>query len=146
MSTHASTHSPARPARRAPRSDASGFYAAISVILGLLVGVLGLVSVLMWVDAHNSRNAANHAAVKDQAAAAPLSVDAHAHATAAGLESHSGAAPPNAAALAAAHKPFPASLPAAPAGPVANVDLVLKDVTVQIAPGVKYAAWAWAFI
>ena len=24
------------------------------------------------------------------------------------------------------------------------MNLVLKDITVQIAPGVKYAAWAWA--
>ena len=29
-------------------------------------------------------------------------------------------------------------------GAVADVHLVLKDITVQIAPGVKYAAWAWA--
>jgi nitrite reductase (NO-forming) len=60
------------------------------------------------------------------------------------LESYAGAAPANADALATAHKPFPAALPAAAAGAVAHVNLVLKDVTVQIAPGVKYAAWAWA--
>ena len=42
------------------------------------------------------------------------------------------------------HEPFPATLAPAPAGAVANVNLVLKDVTVQIAPGVKYSAWAWA--
>ena len=36
------------------------------------------------------------------------------------------------------------TLPPAPAGPSRNVHLVLKDVTIQIAPGVKYAAWAWA--
>jgi nitrite reductase (NO-forming) len=60
------------------------------------------------------------------------------------LTSFAGAAPANADALATAHKPFPAALPAAPAGPVVNVNLVLKDITVQIAPGVKYSAWAWA--
>ena len=60
------------------------------------------------------------------------------------LESFAGAGPANADQLAAAHRPFPATLPAAPVGPVANVNLVLKDVTIQIAPGVKYAAWAWA--
>jgi nitrite reductase (NO-forming) len=60
------------------------------------------------------------------------------------LTSFAGAAPANADALAAAHKAFPATLPAAQAGPVADVNLVLKDVTVQIAPGVKYSAWAWA--
>jgi nitrite reductase (NO-forming) len=59
------------------------------------------------------------------------------------LTSYADAAPANADAVAAAHRPYPATLPAIPAG-VANVNLVLKDVTVQIAPGVEYAAWAWA--
>src|SRR5262249_13587479 len=71
-------------------------------------------------------------------------MDMPAPAPAGSTQSFAGAAPANAAALAAAHKPYPAALPAAPAGPVADVHLVLKDVTVQIAPGVKYAAWAWA--
>jgi nitrite reductase (NO-forming) len=48
------------------------------------------------------------------------------------------------AALDAAHKPFPADVPPAPPGPIANVNLALTDITVQIAPGVKYSAWAWA--
>jgi len=48
------------------------------------------------------------------------------------LTSFAGAAPANADALAAAHKPYPAALPTAPAGPVADVRLVLTDLTVQI--------------
>ena len=60
------------------------------------------------------------------------------------MTSYAGAAPSNADELATAHKPFPAAMPAIPAGPVADVNLVLKDMTVEIAPGVKYAAWAWA--
>ena len=43
-----------------------------------------------------------------------------------------------------AHKPFDATLPPLQPGKVVKVNLVLKDITVQIAPGVKYAAWAWA--
>jgi nitrite reductase (NO-forming) len=107
--------------------------------------VLGLVAVLMWVDANDAKNSARHAAAK-AGQAAPMAGMAGMDMSAAssGLTSYAGAAPANAAALGAAHKPFPAALPAAPAGPVANVDLVLKDVTVQIAPGVKYSAWAWA--
>jgi len=58
--------------------------------------------------------------------------------------SYAGSSPANADDLATAHKPFPADLPAAPAGPLAKFNLVLTDRTVQIAPGVKYAAWAWA--
>ena len=144
MSTFASRQVPAQTTRRQGVSGASGYQAAAIMLLGFLVGVLGLVAVLMWLDAHDAKNAANRAAAKQGAAATTASADMHAHATAAGLESYAGAAPQNAEALAAAHEPFPATLAPAPAGAVANVNLVLKDVTVQIAPGVKYSAWAWA--
>ncbi|HYT71908.1 MAG TPA: multicopper oxidase domain-containing protein [Gemmatimonadales bacterium] len=107
-------------------------------MLGILVAVLGFFALMMWVDAHNAKNAADRAAAKASSATPGATSDLGA------LKSYAGAAPSNADALAAAHKPFPAALPAAPAGPVANINLVLKDVTVQIAPGVKYAAWAWA--
>ena len=107
-------------------------------MLGILVAILGFFALLMWVDAHNAKNAANRAAAKASKAAPSATSDLGA------LKSYAGAAPSNADALAATHKPFPAALPVAPAGPVANVNLVLKDVTIQIAPGVKYAAWAWA--
>ena len=142
MSTYASRPAAAGTARRRGSSGASGFQAAVIMILGLLVGVLGVVAILMWLDARDTRNASSPAT--KQTAATPAAVDMHAHATAAGLESFAGAAPANAEALAKAHKAFPAALAPAPAGPVADVNLVLKDVTVQIAPGVKYSAWAWA--
>ena len=139
-------HAPVgRPYSRPKRSESSPLLAVTSLFLGILVAVLGFAALFMWIDAHNARDTANRASDKVAAADSPSATsDVHAHATAAGLESYAGAAPANAAALAAAHRPFPAALPAAPAGPVANVDLVLTDITVQIAPGVKYAAWAWA--
>jgi FtsP/CotA-like multicopper oxidase with cupredoxin domain len=140
MSTFASRNAPAAPAASRPAGPV-GFYAAVSLLLGLLVGVLAPVAILLWLDARDARNDAKHAVARQGAA---TSFDVHAHATAAGLESYAGAAPANAEALAKAHKAFPAALPAAQAGPVANVNLVLKDVTVQIAPGVRYSAWAWA--
>jgi nitrite reductase (NO-forming) len=115
-------------------------------MLGILVAVLGFFALMMWIDAHNAKDAANKAAaqVANGASATAGAEEMHAHATAAGLESYAGAAPANADALAAAHAAFPAALPAAPAGPVANVNLVLEDVTVQIAPGIRYSTWAWA--
>jgi nitrite reductase (NO-forming) len=127
-------------------SDSRALAKMAALLLGLLVGVLGVFALLLWADARDARNAADRVAAKaGNAAAVPAGQEAlHAHSTAAGLESYAGAAPANADALAKAHRPFPAALPAAPAGPVANVNLVLKDVTVQIAPGVKYSAWAWA--
>jgi nitrite reductase (NO-forming) len=57
--------------------------------------------------------------------------------------SFAGAAPANAKELAKAHKPFPAALPPLTPGDVVKVHMVLKDVTVEIAPGVKYAAWGF---
>ncbi len=58
-------------------------------------------------------------------------------------QSFAGAAPENAADLAKAHKPFPAALPPLTAGDVVKVHMVLKDVTIEIAPGIKYAAWGF---
>jgi len=124
-------------------SDSHALWAVVSLMLGILVAILGFFALMMWGDAHNAKDAANRAAAKVASGESAAVGDdgMHAHATAAGLESYAGAAPANADALATGHKPFPAALPAAPAGPVANVNLVLKDVTLQIAPGVKYAAW-----
>jgi hypothetical protein len=44
------------------------------------------------------------------------------------LTSYASAGPADAVERAAAHVPFPAALPAVPAGPVANVHLTLRDV------------------
>ncbi|MEX2646261.1 MAG: multicopper oxidase domain-containing protein [Gaiellaceae bacterium] len=59
------------------------------------------------------------------------------------LTSFAGAKPVNADELAKAHEPYSAELPAVPAGDVVEVKMVLKDVTVEIAPGVKYTAWGF---
>src|SRR3954469_3380269 len=126
-------------------SDAHALWAAVSVMLGILVAVLGIFAVMMWLDAHNAKDAANSAAAKVTKAAAATGLDGmNMDANLGSLTSYAGAAPADADALATAHTPFPATLPAAPAGPVAAVKLVLTDLTVEIAPGVKYAAWAWA--
>ena len=58
--------------------------------------------------------------------------------------SYAGLAPANADALAAAHTPYPAALAAAPPGAVVPVHLTLKDVVHEIAPGIKYNAWAFS--
>lgn len=63
---------------------------------------------------------------------------------AAALSSFAGTAPDDAEQLAAAHKPFPAAMPALQPGSVVPVHLTLTDRTIEIAPGVKYSAWAWA--
>jgi nitrite reductase (NO-forming) len=139
VSSHAHIPSSTRAARferKAP--DSHPLAAVVAVLLGILVAVLGFFALFTWLDARSARDAADRAAAKS-AAATPAT-----HAEMGALTSYAGAAPANADALAAAHKPYPATLPAAPAAPVADVHLVLKDITVQIAPGIKYSAWAWA--
>jgi nitrite reductase (NO-forming) len=120
--------------------DSGALFAVVSLLLGILVAVLGLFALMLWADARDAKDSAKSAEAKvSNGMAAPAS-----SAQLGALESFAGASPANAEDLAAAHRPFPAALPAAPAGPVANVNLVLKDVTIEIAPGVRFAAWAWA--
>ena len=59
------------------------------------------------------------------------------------LNSFAGVVPENAAELAAAHKPYDATLPPLPAGDLVKVHMTLKDITLEIAPGVKYNTWAF---
>ena len=118
------------------------FFGVVSLVLGLLVAVLGFVAVMMWVDSRNARDDARHTATT--ASTTMPGMDLGSTANLGSLTSFAGAAPANADELAAAHTPYPATMPAAAAGPVANVNLVLTDLTVQIAPGVSYTAWAWA--
>jgi nitrite reductase (NO-forming) len=60
-----------------------------------------------------------------------------------GLQSYAGQVPANADTLAKAHKPYDATLPALHAGPVVPLHITLKDVTLQVAPGVKFSAWTF---
>jgi nitrite reductase (NO-forming) len=118
--------------------------AVAAILLGILVAVLSLFALLMWLDARGSDHVATAAG---QTGGSPAGMPGMAAGSTQGmgdLTSYAGATPADAAALAVAHKAFPAALPPAATGPVAHVNLVLKDVTVEIAPGVKYAAWAWA--
>ncbi len=117
--------------------DKTALFGVVAVLLGLLVGVLAVFALLMWLDARNTRNDATPATSMP-------GMDMSSTASLGALTSYAGAAPSNAAELAAAHRAYPAALSAAPAGPVADVHLVLTDITIQIAPGIKYAAWAWA--
>ena len=142
--THASHPVPTK----AQSEPSDALWGVVSLLLGLLVAILGFFALMMWIDAHNAKDAANRAAASvsgsDGMAGMPGMAAGTDAPASSGLQSYAGAAPANADALAAAHKPFPADLPAAPAGSIANVNLALTDITVQIAPGVKYSAWAWA--
>jgi nitrite reductase (NO-forming) len=107
-----------------------------AMLLGLTLAVVGFFALLMWADARESRDAA----VEPAAAATPPAVD---HNVALPLASFAGVVPENATELAAAHKPTDATLPPIPAGDLVKVQMTLKDMTVEIAPGVKYNTWAF---
>jgi nitrite reductase (NO-forming) len=119
-----------------PTADSGIFWMVAALLLGLGVSVIGFFAVMMWADARGSHNSS--------ATTTLSSMDGMTSAATGALQSFAAAAPPNADELATAHEPFPAALAPAPAGPVANVNLKLTDITVEIAPGVKYSAWAWA--
>jgi nitrite reductase (NO-forming) len=131
--------SPPTTIRHDKDPGAGALVAIVAVMLGILVAVLGIFALLMWVDARNARDDANSSnSMAGMPGMTATTTDTGA------MTSYAGASPANADALAAAHKAYPAALPAVPSGAVADVNLVLKDITVEIAPGVKYAAWAWA--
>jgi nitrite reductase (NO-forming) len=67
----------------------------------------------------------------------------HDHNVALPLASFAGQVPDNADELAKAHKAYDATLPPAQAADVAKIHMTLKDMTVEIAPGVKYNTWAF---
>jgi len=126
------------PTRR-PRSSETNSGAAwmvATMLLGLMVAVVGFFALLMWADARESLDTAGQPAV----AAAARATD---HNVALPLNSFAGVVPENAQELAAAHKPTSAALPPIPAGELVKVQMTLKDMTVEIAPGVKYRTWAF---
>jgi nitrite reductase (NO-forming) len=136
---------PPSPPRRRRDSDNSGYWAAFSLLLGLLVVVLGFVAVWMGFSAHDARKDANKAAKAVSTGGSMPGMDMSGGPTGGGeLTSYAGQAPANADALAKKHAAMDATLPPVPPGPVAHVHLVLVDKTLEIAPGIKYRAWAFS--
>jgi nitrite reductase (NO-forming) len=116
----------------------------ISVLLGVAVSGLLLTGILLTNSARSARNEARRAADAVEQPAAPAAHDHASHASSEGtMVSYAGSKPANAEELATAHTPYPATLRPAPAGDVVKVNMVLKDVTIEIAPGVRYQAWGF---
>ena len=121
-------------------SPSGAFWMAATVLLGIAVSVVGFFALMMWADARDARDEAD--------AATPAIAAEHNHATdnvntALPLNSFAGVVPDNAAELAEAHEATPATVPPIPAGDLVEVHMTLKDMVVEIAPGVKYTTWAF---
>ena len=113
-----------------------------ALLLGLTLAVVGFFALMMWADARDARDDAARARCR-RAAAATHAHAAADHNVALPLASFAGVVPDNAAELAEAHKPYDAVMPPIPAGDLVKVHMTLKDMTVEIAPGVKYNTWAF---
>jgi nitrite reductase (NO-forming) len=137
---------PPRPPRRPRQDDNSGYWAAFSLLLGMLVVVIGTVAIWIGFSAHDARKDANKAAKAAGSGGMSMpGMNMSGGATGSSeLTSYAGQAPANADLLAKRHVAMDATLPPAPAGPVAKVHLVLVDKTIQIAPGIEYRAWAFS--
>src|SRR5262252_4984621 len=112
-----------------------------AVFAGFLIPFVIAIGAWLAVSAHNASDQARNAA-----AAAKAATPAPAAAPGVGTlptPSFAGIAPANADAIAMRHAAFPASLPAAPAGPVAHVHLGIADRVVSIAPGIHYRSWTF---
>jgi nitrite reductase (NO-forming) len=145
MASHPLAH-----ATRLQRNEDSGALVKIvALFLGLAVGVLAIVAVWMGASAQNARDDARKAAAAAPAPAGSSSMPGMAMTGSTTTEgataspSFAAIAPTNADALAAAHRAYPAELPAAPPGPVVNVHLGINHRVLTIAPGIKYQAWAF---
>jgi nitrite reductase (NO-forming) len=122
---------------RPVETESAVFAKVAALLLGILVAVLGFLALLMWADARESRDTTAPAT----GTAAPDHVADHN--VALPLNSFAGVVPENSAELAAAHKPVDATLPALTSGDLVKVHMTLKDMTIEIAPGVKYNTWSF---
>jgi nitrite reductase (NO-forming) len=112
----------------------------VALFLGITVGILAIVAVALVKTADDAR---------DEAKAAAGTTDNATHASASSgavslpLQSFASTTAGNAEELAKAHAATDATLPPLPAGDLVKVQMTLKDMVVQIAPGVSYNTWAF---
>jgi nitrite reductase (NO-forming) len=133
----------ARPAR----DDSDALVKIVAVFLGLAVGVLAIVAVWMGASAQDARNDARKAAAAAPAATSSMpgmAMPASGTQGATATPSFAGVTPSNATSLAAAHRAYPAALPATQPGPVLSVHLGISHRVISIAPGIKYPAWTFS--
>ncbi len=137
MATYPAT-SP-RPYQR-PDSGSGAGVKVLALFLGIAVGVLVVVAAVLIGIADDARDETNAAATSTSAT--------HDHATESSavslpLQSYAGVTADNAEELAKAHDATNAALPPVPVGDLVKVNMALKDMVVEIAPGVKYNTWAF---
>ncbi len=132
-----------------PESTSNVVLKLLVLFLGLAVGAMIPIGIWLASSAQSARHDAQLAASKATSGQTSVpSMPGMGSSTAAqggsyASPSYAGMAPTNADALAMAHAAAPATLPAAPPGPVAHVRLAIEHGVVSIAPGIRYEAWTF---
>ena len=142
MAYNPTSELPAYQSRAEP--DRGALIKVVALLLGIAVPVLLVIALWAAVSAQKARDDAQQTSAAAAAKSMPATTHDRAGTGSVATPSYAGLAPDNADALAAAHKPYPAALEAAPTGPVAVVHLTLEDVVHQVAPGIEYSAWAFS--
>jgi nitrite reductase (NO-forming) len=143
MSSHPATVP--EPGRQDGADGTSVVWKVVVLLLGIAVGVLAIAAVAAVQAADEARDEVG-AATQPASTAVPAGHDHSAHASAAQslpIPSFAGTTAANAAELAKAHVARDATLPAVPTGDLVKIHMTLKDMVVEIAPGVKYNTWAF---
>src|SRR6478672_4498776 len=121
--------------------ESDGFgWKVFAVFAGFLLPFVIVVGAWLAISAHNASTSAAKAAAAASSSAATTAAPA---AGTVASPSFAGIAPATATDIAMKHAAFPATLPAAPAGSVAHVNLSIADRVVSIAPGIHYRAWTF---
>jgi nitrite reductase (NO-forming) len=123
-------------------TESGAFFKVAAVLLGLAVAVVMFFALMLWADARSASDESTAAAASEATATAEHN-HATDHNTALPLASFAGVVPENAEELAKAHTAYDATLAPIPAGDLVKVHMTLKDMVIEVAPGVKYNTWAF---
>ncbi|HJU47089.1 MAG TPA: multicopper oxidase domain-containing protein [Gaiellaceae bacterium] len=146
----ATYHAPTPTYHRSAGDEKGGgvLLKVVALFLGIAVGILAVAAVVMMQAADEARDDVNAVAgtpATDAATGHDHASHSSASTSAVGLplQSFAGKTAADAEALAKAHVARDAALPAVPAGDLVKVHMTLKDMVVEIAPGVRYNTWAF---
>ena len=133
----------ALPAEGEPEKDSGVLVKVVALFLGIAVAVLAVAVVVMMQATDEARDEAKAAGQPAATTTRSTTTRANSSAVSLPLQSFAGTTAENAEELAMAHTATDATLPPIPAGDLVRVHMTLKDMVVEIAPGVKYNTWAF---
>jgi nitrite reductase (NO-forming) len=137
------------PAHYRPSPDSGRGSGVVAKVVALFLGIAVAVLVVAVVALMQATDEARDEAKAATAQSATTTTAEHDHSSESSsavslpLQSFAGTTAENAEELAQAHAARDARLPAIPAGDLVAVHMTLKDMVVEIAPGVQYNTWAF---